>query len=57
MLKLSKKIEIVQKEWRFMKGRSPIVCTHEFHVMIDLAKALKTLRTSVSVRIIILWST
>ena len=28
MLKLSKKIEIVQKEWRFMKERSTIVRTH-----------------------------
>ena len=55
--KLCKKIEIVQEEWRFMKERNPIVRTHQLHVMINLAKTLKTLRTSISVRIIILWST
>ena len=57
MLKLSKKIEIVQKEWRFMKERSPIVRTHQLHVTIDLAKTLKTPRISISLKIIILWST
>ena len=56
MLKLSKKIEIVRKEWQLMKERSPIVCTHQLHVMIDLAKTLKTQGISISVKIMVLWS-
>ena len=54
---IEQKNEIVQKEWRFMKERSPIVRTHQLHVTIDLAKTLKTPRISISVKIIILWST
>ena len=42
MLKLSKKIKIVQKEWRLNQERSPIVRTHQLHVTIDPAKILKT---------------
>ena len=57
LLKLSKKIEIVQKEWQFLKERGPIVRTHQLHVMIDLEKTLKTIRISISVKIIILLST
>ena len=57
MLKLSKKIEIVQKEWQFLKERSPIICTHQLHIMIDLAKTLKMMRMSISVKIIMLLST
>ena len=57
MLKLSKKIEIVQKEWQFLKERSPIVRTHQLHVTINLAKTLKTMGISILVKIIMLLST
>ena len=57
MLKLSKKIKIMHKEFQFLKERSPIVRTHQLHVTIDLAKTLKTMKMSISVKIIMSLST